>query len=184
MKKIKVKTVKRLMFVLLAVLALLLIAFTVTKVTHKGNNKDPADVISDEEAQMSEAELKQAMYENAIASQFMENYTGNEGFKIYKCKNDTTYKSDKFSNSVQSLLYNESDKIKNLNYEVLTKWAKDEDFDVSEIEAVASTFAQDAYGIIHYTYSNERAVARVYCIIDMQTRLAKGYLEVVDDSEE
>lgn len=173
--------------VILVVLLLILLAAFLVRIQRTKDDETPmgdmTDEYSEELLKMSEEELKQKLYDNAIATQFMENYTGNEGYKIYKYKSDKTFKVDKFSNSVTSLLYNESDAVKNLNYEVLTKWAADERFDVSEIEAVGSEFAQDAYGIVHYTYVGPTAVARVFFVLDLQTRHVKGYLEVVDTDE-
>lgn len=163
----------------LLLLGLLLIRHSTLRGVPIGNDTD-VEEITDEEAAVADARLKAALQKNSISSQYMDNYTGNEGCTIYKYASDTVIKPEKFSDSVTSLLYNESDAIKALNYEVLTKWANDKDFKVKEIEAVSSELAFDAYDIVHYTYANSEQVARVYFILDMTTRKAKGYLEVSD----
>lgn len=180
------KDKKKLMYIAvgMTVLLLLLLVMLFMKIgnTLRAPTVDNKELLSDL-ADLADEELQEKLYENAIATQFMENYTGNEGYKIYKYKSDKVVSDKEFSNSVTSLLYNESEAIRNLNFEVLAKWAKDSKFDVSEIEAVGSEHAEDAYGIAHYTYYGPTAVARVFFVIDLKSKLPKGYLEVIDDEE-
>lgn len=147
------------------------------------------DITSEEWANMTEEEqqLAQESAENARAVDYIRGIASannaDSNTKVTPYDGSVIVKNEDFSDSVRDLLYTEDSSYKQLNYELIAKFADSEGIDRGAVEAVGNTFASDDYGIAHYTYMGADKVFRVYFTTDLSTGNPVGFSEVYVDEK-
>ena len=132
--------------------------------------------IADMKAQSDENEKILEDNRNAIA--YIKQIGDHDGMHVIHYDGTEMVTEDAFSESVLDLLYSESAKVKGVNFELISKYCADVGVSTSSVEAVGDTFANDALGIVHYTYMGGDRIFRIYLATDLETGYCEGFLEV------